>query len=154
MGDTHTSSSRQLGLAAIAGAGHLCKRKVFCAIHHLSFSSLPIITDSCWTALTYNLHQNNTTSRRGSTFSSKPRTGLGHRCTMKPIVLSTLTLVPVALGLNPAGRWGHQAVYVPSQAAMYVVGGQVSTTNFQITNDVLVFPVCQSQHLRDKLIRI
>lgn len=60
---------------------------------------------------------------------------------MKPIVLSTLTLVPVALGLNPAGRWGHQAVYVPSQAAMYVVGGQVSTTNFQITNDVLVFPV-------------
>jgi hypothetical protein len=60
---------------------------------------------------------------------------------MKPIILSTLTLAPVALGLSPAGRWGHQAVYVPSQAAMYIVGGQVSTTNFQITNDVLVYPV-------------
>jgi len=60
---------------------------------------------------------------------------------MKPIILSTLTLAPIALGLSPAGRWGHQAVYVPSQAAMYIVGGQVSTTNFQITNDVLVYPV-------------
>ena len=58
-----------------------------------------------------------------------------------PFILSTLTLVPVALGLNPAGRWGHQAVYVPSQAAMYIVGGQVSTSNNQITNDVLVLPV-------------
>jgi hypothetical protein len=42
---------------------------------------------------------------------------------------------------SPAGRWGHQAVYVPTQQAMYIVGGQVATSGSQITNDVLVLPV-------------
>lgn len=62
-----------------------------------------------------------------------------------PLILSTL--VPVAFGLTPAGRWGHQAVYVPSKAAMYIVGGQVSTSNNQITNDVLVMPVSKTTKL-------
>lgn len=57
------------------------------------------------------------------------------------LLSSTMALAPAVLGLTPAGRWGHQAVYVPSQAAMYVVGGQVSASNNQITNDVLVLPV-------------
>lgn len=41
----------------------------------------------------------------------------------------------------PVGRWGHQAVYVPTQQAMYIVGGQVATSGSQITNDVLVLSV-------------
>lgn len=53
-----------------------------------------------------------------------------------------LSLLPLALGGQPTARWGHQAVYVPSENAMYVIGGQVQTPGTQITNEVLVLPVC------------
>jgi hypothetical protein len=59
---------------------------------------------------------------------------------MNILLLASAITLPLASALTPAGRWGHQAVYVPSEAAMYVIGGQVDT-NSQITNDVLVMPV-------------
>lgn len=52
-----------------------------------------------------------------------------------------VSALPLAFAASPVGRWGHQAVYVPSQQAMYVVGGQVSSSGSKITNDVLVLPV-------------
>jgi hypothetical protein len=59
--------------------------------------------------------------------------------TKKSIV--ALILVPLTAAGTPAARWGHQAVYVPSKQAMYVVGGQVSSSDTQVTNEVLVLPV-------------
>jgi hypothetical protein len=56
--------------------------------------------------------------------------------------LALTPFAPLALGLQPTPRWGHQAVYVPSEHAMYVVGGQVQTPGTQITNEVLILPVC------------
>jgi hypothetical protein len=62
---------------------------------------------------------------------------------------SALTSVPLAAAGTPAARWGHQAVYVPSQQAMYVVGGQVQSTDTQVTNEVLVLPVSStSNHVK------
>ena len=51
------------------------------------------------------------------------------------------TSLPLALAMTPAARWGHQAVFVPSQQAMYVVGGEVAESGSQITNEVLVLSV-------------
>ncbi|ORY34814.1 hypothetical protein BCR39DRAFT_514933 [Naematelia encephala] len=59
---------------------------------------------------------------------------------MKKAALAAASL-PVALAVTPAARWGHQAVYVKSKQAMYVVGGQVSNTGTEITNEVLVLPL-------------
>ena len=67
-------------------------------------------------------------------------------------VFATLALIPfapTALGLQPTARWGHQAVYVPSEKAMYIIGGQVQTPGTQITNEVLVLPVCTAQDTTD-----
>lgn len=52
-----------------------------------------------------------------------------------------LFFLPTANALTPTARWGHRAVYVESQQAMYVVGGEVSGNGAQITNEVLVLPV-------------
>jgi hypothetical protein len=60
-----------------------------------------------------------------------------------PALLSLSFSAPLAAALNPAARWGHQAVYVPSESAMYVIGGQVQTPGTQITNEVLVLPVSE-----------
>lgn len=59
--------------------------------------------------------------------------------TIKRVIFASS--LPLALGAT-AGRWGHQAVYVPSQQTMYVVGGQVVSSGSKVTNDVLVLPVC------------
>jgi hypothetical protein len=62
---------------------------------------------------------------------------------------AVLASVPLAAAGTPAARWGHQAVYVPSQQAMYVVGGQVQSTDTQVTNEVLVLPVSStSNHVK------
>ena len=50
-----------------------------------------------------------------------------------------VSALPIVLGAT--GRWGHQAVYVPSQQAVYVIGGQVQSSGSKVTNDVLVLPV-------------
>jgi hypothetical protein len=60
---------------------------------------------------------------------------------LRTVMASTL---PLALAVTPAPRWGHQAVYVPSQQTMYVVGGEVEAFGTQVTNEVLVLPVCSS----------
>lgn len=53
-----------------------------------------------------------------------------------------LTVMPLAVrAMTPSGRYGHEAVYVPSQQAMYVVGGEVDTSGAKITNEVLVLPL-------------
>ncbi|OCF34310.1 hypothetical protein I316_03824 [Kwoniella heveanensis BCC8398] len=49
--------------------------------------------------------------------------------------------MPVVLAMTPAARWGHQAVYVKSKQAMYVVGGEVPTSSSEITNEVLILPL-------------
>ncbi|TYJ57775.1 hypothetical protein B9479_001385 [Cryptococcus floricola] len=49
--------------------------------------------------------------------------------------------LPRAVGASPAARWGHQAVYVKSQKAMYILGGEVSASGSQITNEVLILPL-------------
>ncbi|WVQ79321.1 hypothetical protein IAT38_001418 [Cryptococcus sp. DSM 104549] len=46
--------------------------------------------------------------------------------------------LPRALASTPAARWGHQAVYVKSKQAVYVVGGEVSSSDSEITNEVLI----------------
>lgn len=51
------------------------------------------------------------------------------------------TALPLVWASTPTGRWGHQAVYVPSQQAMYIIGGQVVSSGAEVTNDVLVLPV-------------
>ncbi|WOO84148.1 uncharacterized protein LOC62_05G007669 [Vanrija pseudolonga] len=56
------------------------------------------------------------------------------------LLLSSLPSVQA----TAAGRWGHQAVFVPSQNSIYVVGGEVAGTGTQITNDVLVLPLNSS----------
>ncbi|TXT12817.1 hypothetical protein VHUM_01218 [Vanrija humicola] len=56
------------------------------------------------------------------------------------LLLSSLPSVQA----TAAGRWGHQAVFVPSQNSIYVVGGEVSGSGTQITNDVLVLPLNSS----------
>ena len=53
-----------------------------------------------------------------------------------------LSAVPAAFALSPVPRWGQQAVYVPSQQSLYVVGGEVSSGSLQITNEVLTLNVC------------
>jgi hypothetical protein len=86
---------------------------------------------------------NTSTSRRGYTFFIHQRELKIRTRTTVPmhiLLLASAMTLPLASALTPAGRWGHQAVYVPSEAAMYVIGGQVDT-NSQITNDVLVMPV-------------
>jgi len=40
-----------------------------------------------------------------------------------------------------AARWGHQALYVDSLQAMYIIGGEVQSSGTQVTNEVLVLPV-------------
>lgn len=57
-------------------------------------------------------------------------------------LFALLPLLPLISAWSPAARWGHDAVYVPSQDAMYVVGGQVLSPGVQVTNDVLIYPVC------------
>ncbi|KAK8849597.1 hypothetical protein IAR55_004932 [Kwoniella newhampshirensis] len=52
-----------------------------------------------------------------------------------------LAALPSALAVTPAARWGHQAVYVKSKQAMYVVGGEVISSHTEITNEVLVLPL-------------
>ncbi|WRT69614.1 uncharacterized protein IL334_006603 [Kwoniella shivajii] len=52
-----------------------------------------------------------------------------------------LASIPGVLSITPAARWGHQAVYVKSKQAMYIVGGEVPTSGSQITNEVLVLPL-------------
>ncbi|KAK6908539.1 hypothetical protein I203_102541 [Kwoniella mangroviensis CBS 8507] len=49
-----------------------------------------------------------------------------------------LASIPGVWAITPSARWGHQAVYVKSKQAMYVVGGEVPTSGSQITNEVLV----------------
>ncbi|WWC65729.1 uncharacterized protein I303_108351 [Kwoniella dejecticola CBS 10117] len=57
---------------------------------------------------------------------------------------AVLAALPGVMGLTPAARWGHQAVYVKSKQSMYIVGGEVPTSGSQITNDVLVLPLNSS----------
>jgi len=57
---------------------------------------------------------------------------------LRAVLISSL---PLAFAMTPAARWGHQAVYVSSQQAMYVVGGEVESQGTQITNEVLVLSV-------------
>ncbi|WVW87011.1 hypothetical protein I302_109067 [Kwoniella bestiolae CBS 10118] len=57
------------------------------------------------------------------------------------IVLASL---PGVWAITPTARWGHQAVYVKSKKAMYVVGGEVPTSGSQITNEVLVLDLNSS----------
>ncbi|WWD20222.1 hypothetical protein CI109_104698 [Kwoniella shandongensis] len=52
-----------------------------------------------------------------------------------------LATLPGALAMTPAARWGHQAVYVKSKQAMYVVGGEVISSHTEITNEVLILPL-------------
>ena len=52
-----------------------------------------------------------------------------------------LQLALGALASTPAARWGHGAVWLGSQNAMYVVGGQVDGSGTQVTNEVLVLSV-------------
>ena len=63
---------------------------------------------------------------------------------IKRIILASS--LPLALAAAPNARWGHQAVYVPSKKAMYVVGGEVVSSGTQITNDVLVLSVSPPAH--------
>ncbi|KAI9639047.1 uncharacterized protein MKK02DRAFT_21711 [Dioszegia hungarica] len=56
-------------------------------------------------------------------------------------LFALLPLLPLISAWSPAARWGHDAVYVPSQDAMYVVGGQVLSPGVQVTNDVLIYPL-------------
>jgi hypothetical protein len=49
--------------------------------------------------------------------------------------------LPAALAITPSPRWGHQAAYVPSQQAMYIIGGEILSSGTQITNEVLILPV-------------
>ncbi len=49
--------------------------------------------------------------------------------------------LPLARAATPAARWGQQAVYVESKSAVYIVGGETSSADTQITNDVLILPV-------------
>ena len=60
---------------------------------------------------------------------------------------ASLGFVSLVSAMNPAARWGHQAVYVPSQQAMYVVGGQTQQSTSQITNEVLILSVRHSLRL-------
>ncbi|ORX37809.1 hypothetical protein BD324DRAFT_680689 [Kockovaella imperatae] len=55
----------------------------------------------------------------------------------------SLFSLPFTMASPPAGRWGHQSVYVPGHQAMYVIGGQVVEANEEITNDVLILPLNQ-----------
>ncbi|EIW71599.1 hypothetical protein TREMEDRAFT_37960 [Tremella mesenterica DSM 1558] len=54
------------------------------------------------------------------------------------------TLLKLVFAADPVARWGHQAVYLPSQNAMWVVGGEVQGSGTQITNEVLILPLNQS----------
>jgi hypothetical protein len=56
-------------------------------------------------------------------------------------LFALLPLLPAIFAFSPAARWGHDAVYVPSQNAMYVIGGQVLSPGVQVTNDVLIYAV-------------
>ncbi|WVF68410.1 hypothetical protein IAT40_003175 [Kwoniella sp. CBS 6097] len=58
--------------------------------------------------------------------------------------IALATGMPMALAMTPAARWGHQAVYVKSKQAMYVVGGEVPTSSSEITNEVLILPLNSS----------
>ncbi|WVQ75009.1 hypothetical protein IAR50_004617 [Cryptococcus sp. DSM 104548] len=64
-----------------------------------------------------------------------------NRNTAAAVVASAMISLPRAVGATPAARWGHQAVYVKSQQAMYIVGGEVSASSSQITNEVLILPL-------------
>lgn len=55
---------------------------------------------------------------------------------------AALAALPRILASTPAARWGHQAVYVESKKAIYIVGGETSASDYQITNEVLVLSVC------------
>lgn len=55
---------------------------------------------------------------------------------------AALAALPRTLASTPAARWGHQGVYVKSKKAMYIVGGETSASDYQITNEVLVLSVC------------
>lgn len=66
---------------------------------------------------------------------------------MLPYLLTSLfTSATLASAFTPAARWGHHAVYVPSEKAMYVVGGQVQTPGTQVTNEVLILPVSDGRN--------
>lgn len=98
----------------------------------------PTHNHSCWTA--------HPTSRRGphSLFSNhlqRRQLAMKKSSRFASALSAVLASVPLAAAGTPAARWGHQAVYVPSQQAMYVVGGQVQSTDTQVTNEVLVLPV-------------
>jgi hypothetical protein len=56
-------------------------------------------------------------------------------------VLLACTFLPLTFSLTPAARWGQQSVYIESVKSLYVVGGEVSATGNQITNEVLILPV-------------
>lgn len=56
-----------------------------------------------------------------------------------------LSNLPTAQAASPAARWGHQAMYVDSAQAMYVVGGEVASG--AITNEVIVLPVSPSRRV-------
>lgn len=55
---------------------------------------------------------------------------------------AALAALPRTLASTLAARWGHQGVYVKSKKAMYIVGGETSASDYQITNEVLVLSVC------------
>ncbi len=54
--------------------------------------------------------------------------------------LTTLSLVSAST-YSPTARWGQKAVYSTHNQAVYFVGGELSASNTQITNEVLVLPV-------------
>jgi hypothetical protein len=65
------------------------------------------------------------------------------------VLFALLPLLPAIQAWSPAARWGHEAIYVKSQDAMYVIGGQVQSPGTQVTNDVLIYPVCLPSYLSE-----
>ena len=61
------------------------------------------------------------------------------------MLIALFSLLPSLAMASTAGRWGHQAVYLPSQQSMYIVGGEIMDSIAQVTNDVLILDVSSGE---------
>lgn len=52
-----------------------------------------------------------------------------------------LSNLPQAQAAAPSARWGHRAIFNEDNSSLYIVGGAVSNSVDQLTNDVFVLPV-------------
>jgi hypothetical protein len=50
-----------------------------------------------------------------------------------------------------SARWGHDSVYVEKDNAVYIVGGEISGSGIQITNEVLKIDVSPIDRLTNPL---